>query len=167
MSLIFLFFANNKKFFMLNLFFIGSICSMHTSIYAISNASIAMEAPIHFGTYQPYSRKNNDSVGRVQVNCAGNDALNYQVTVLGGKKAKNGLRYMTNGKSILYYDLYVDAARLIPLGEGEVSTNTIQGSQTCAYGSSFQHVVYARIPAGQSNISPGIYSDTLTVTINY
>lgn len=69
----------------------------------------------------------------------------------------------------LAYNLYVDAARTIPWGNGLSGTGTISDSYKIP-GSGAEtrnYTVYARAPARQLNPGGGSYLDTITVTVTY
>jgi spore coat protein U-like protein len=71
-------------------------------------------------------------------------------------------RKMTNGAPFVLYGLYRDPARSLPWGN-TIGTNTLTGTGT---GLAQSATVYGRI-APQATPSPGIYNDTIVVTLTY
>jgi spore coat protein U-like protein len=94
--------------------------------------------------------------------------LMFPVTVLlmlyaSGVLAQDGKCVLSGGSGSLRYNLFVDAARTQVLGDGTGGSThmnlTIRGTLTQAF--------WGRIPAGQSTVATGFYSDTLIATISY
>ncbi len=71
-------------------------------------------------------------------------------------------RKMTNAAESILYGLYRDSARSLPFGN-TIGTNTLTGTGT---GVSQSVSVYGRIRP-QATPSPGIYNDTIVVTLTY
>jgi spore coat protein U-like protein len=70
-------------------------------------------------------------------------------------------RKMTKGSEFIYYGLYSDTARTVPLGSGAGATLSGVGT-----GLTQNFNVYGKV-AAQTTPSPGTYSDTVVVTITY
>jgi spore coat protein U-like protein len=71
-------------------------------------------------------------------------------------------RKMSQGSEQVTYGLYRDAAHMLPWGS-TAGTNTVSG----AGNATVQNLaVYGRIPA-QTTPSPGLYVDTVVVTVTY
>lgn len=73
-------------------------------------------------------------------------------------------RIMKNGNNSLNYSLYTDSAYTIVWGDGSSSSQTIAGTGT---GSSQTVTIYGKIPAAQTSVVAGAYTDTVAVTIAY
>ncbi|RDJ26831.1 spore coat protein u [Bosea caraganae] len=88
----------------------------------------------------------------------------YQVGLDGGvsNAANPTLRRMTKGAEFVTYGLYRDAGRVQPFG-GALGADTLAGSGT---GLAQTATVYGRVPP-QATPSPGIYGDTIVVTLTY
>jgi spore coat protein U-like protein len=118
-------------------------------------------ATLNFGTVG-LIQTNVDAPGAVGVQCS--NALPYTVALDGGQAAATDptQRKMSKGSEQVTYGLYRDAARSLPWGS-TVGTNTVTGvGDTTVQGLA----VYGRIPA-QTTPSPGLYADTVVVTVSY
>jgi len=124
-----------------------------------------------FGTHQPLSGSATDSVGSVRVACGGVAGLliPYTVGLSAGGSGNVAARRMSSGAHTLGYALYSDAGRTTPWGD--VSGGLLLSSSilldVLGLAPVSTHSVYGRIPAGQTTTVPGVYSDTLTVTLTY
>lgn len=90
--------------------------------------------------------------------------LPYQVQLDGGLSAATNptLRKMTKAAEFVTYGLYRDAARTLPWG-ATLGSNTLSGTGT---GNTVAVPVYGRVPV-QTTPTPGVYTDTVVVTVNY
>lgn len=104
---------------------------------------------------------NIDQNGQVSVNCSPNTP--YVVALgPGGANAGPTARRMTKDAEFITYGLYRDVARTLPWGNTS-GTDTLGGTGT---GVTQNLPVYARIPP-QTTPTPGLYSDTIVVTVTY
>jgi spore coat protein U-like protein len=71
-------------------------------------------------------------------------------------------RQMSGGGGQIGYSLYRDAARTLNWGE-TLGADTVSGTGN---GAAQTYTVYGRVPA-QTTPSPGLYTDTITVTVTY
>ena len=71
-------------------------------------------------------------------------------------------RQMQNGTSTIGYQVFSDSGFSVNWGNTP-GTDTVGGTGT---GAEIDYLVYAKIPAGQY-VTPGSYSDTILVTLNY
>ncbi|QPC85639.1 spore coat protein u [Mesorhizobium sp. NBSH29] len=105
---------------------------------------------------------NVDATGGVAVQCTQNSA--YSVSLGGGNA--NGTpteRKMSRLLESVTYGLYKDAARSQPWGDVATPGSTVPGSGS---GGTQNFTVYGRVPAQQTP-SPGVYNDTVVVTVTY
>lgn len=112
---------------------------------------------ISFGDYDPVDVNATaavDTTADVVVACTKNVA--YDVALDTGD---NGARRMTDGTDFLSYELYSDSTRTTVWDAANVVKGTGQGKTTAA------HTVYARLPGGQDDAAPGLYTDTVTATV--
>ena len=105
--------------------------------------------------------------GQITLNCtpaimAGTVAYTLSVGPGQGSGGSFLPRAFFNGVDTLNYNLFVDAAHLMILGDGSPQTFTISG--VCA--GACPVFVHGRIFAGQL-VSGGAYSDTVTVTVDF
>ncbi|VVD66963.1 secreted pili protein involved in motility and biofilm formation [Pandoraea morbifera] len=100
--------------------------------------------------------------GQLTLQCTNNDA--YRVALSGGLSGSVSARRMTGatGASV-DYQLYLDSARTTIWGDGTSGTSTLTG-----IGSGLIQFIpiYARVPS-QSTPLPGVYTDTVTATIQF
>ncbi len=123
---------------------------------------------VNFGPYDAASLLPADSTGSVSVSCDQNPPADITVTI--GPSGSSGAfnpRSMRNGSGPerLNYNLYTDASRTVVWGDGTSNTTAVvirrvnrNRVQTAT--------IYARTPAGQ-DVPPGVYADSLVVTILY
>lgn len=126
-----------------------------------------------FGIYDPLSTSPKLANGSVRVDCTytGGGASNISVTarysVGFGTSYTN--RFMLSGANRLYYNIYFDAAFTSIRGDGtggsQVGTASLRVNRGHPTDSS-SSTIYGRIPAGQ-DVRPGVYGDTITVTVTY
>lgn len=126
-----------------------------------------------FGIYNPFNAAPTTSNGSVQATCtllSGTAAtVNLVDSFTTGSSGIFSNRTMLSGTSRLNYNIYYDAAYSSIRGDGTGGSQT--GGATLNLTSTNRTqtatgVIYGRIPAGQ-NVAPGIYSDTIVVTITF
>ncbi|WP_028605970.1 Csu type fimbrial protein [Ottowia thiooxydans] len=128
-----------------------------TSVSVSNSCAVSVSAtPLDFGTATSLTTQ-VDSVSTIAMTCPPNTSwtlgLNYGVNAAGTQ------RRMVNAGAYVNYGLFRDSNRTLPWDN---SSNVMTGS-----GSSPSSVtVYGRVPA-QPSVSPGSYSDTVTVTLTY
>lgn len=113
---------------------------------------------VSFGSYDPFSDQNLDGTGSVSVACGPPTPYSISLGAGGGTYLS---RSMSSGAYVLAYNLYTDATRTTVWGDGTASTAVLQGSASPG-----SHTVYGRIP-GRQNARAGIYTDTVTVIVNF
>ena len=121
---------------------------------------------VNFGNYDVYGAADVASSGGITFNCkkvGGVQTLSIDISQ--GGSGTYFPRKMSKGVERLNYNLYLDAAHT------QVWGNSTGG--TVHFGpfdpiDNFNHVVtvYGLLPAGQ-DVSAGLYSDTVVVTINF
>lgn len=114
---------------------------------------------INFGSHGVL-RTDVDATGSISLTCTVN--LPYTVSLNGGlSNSPPAARRMTRSSASVTYGLYRDTNRANVWGSaaGQIASGTGNGSaQTLT--------VYGRVPA-QNTPAPGLYSDTVVVTVNY
>jgi spore coat protein U-like protein len=133
--------------------------------------------PLVFGGYASPNGPRVDSTATVQVFCTPTYLLlacsvSYTLSISSGTVGTPGSRQMAHGAGRLRYDLYRDAVRSLPWGDGGGGGAVAGGNITsgllglvCAPGTR-SHTVYGRIPAAQ-NVPAGAYQDQVILTITY
>jgi spore coat protein U-like protein len=128
--------------------------------------------PVGFGVYDPFGSSPSDSSGTITVSCTGlvlSVAVSYDILLNKGLYASSFLpRQMASGANRLNYNLYTDSARTIVWGDGTGGTSFVSdGYLLGLFTVNRDYTVYGRIPASQTGVHTGDYSDTITVTVNY
>ena len=130
---------------------------------------------VSFGTYIPNQAMPADSAGSVTIVCLKGvlDTLpltvTYSININRGSSSSYSPREMTSGANTLRYNLYRDASRLNVWGDTTGGTSNVTGAlqlQAPLGSASVMHTVYSRIFASQ-NAVPGIYADSIVVTVAY
>ncbi len=126
--------------------------------------------PLSFGSYDPFSVVPVDSTGQVSVSCTGglvSVQVNYTIRLSAGSSGSFATRYMVQGANHLNYNLYTNSSRSIVWGDGTGGTSTVtDGYLVGLLTVTRDYPVYGRLPA-QQNVMPGLYTDTIVVTVDY
>lgn len=101
-----------------------------------------------------------DSSSTVQVSCP--ELTEYSISLSAGSGSFSSRR-LSSGALELQYQLYADASRVNPWGDGSGGSVRVNGS---ADPGGSLHTVYGRVPH-QPLAKPGIYSDSLLVTVSF
>jgi spore coat protein U-like protein len=138
----------------LALFWCGRAEAAHCTISTTS---------VNFGSYDVFAGSPTDTTGTVSLTCTGN--ADVTITLSKGASSTYNSRKLSGGSDTLNYNLYRDAARTTIWGDGTGSTATY--TQTGVPNNTAQNLtIYARIPAAQ-DVSAGIYTDSVTVTLDF
>lgn len=144
---------------------------------AQAQSCVVNATPLAFGSYVSPQGPRVDSSATVQVRCTPTYLLlacqvSYTLSLSAGQSPSGGVRRLSAGAGLLRYDLYSDAARTQPWGDGGASGALVGGSISsgllglvCLQGSR-NHTVYGRIPAAQ-NVPVGVYADQVVLTVTY
>ena len=130
------------------------------------NCSIAT-TPVNFGVYDVFATLPLDSTGSITVSCNNPDKKPLPITV--SINQGNGGRFTPRqmlsslGDRLNYY-LYTNSSRTAIWGDSTGGSSVV--TAIVSKDAVFNSLVYGRVPAGQ-NVSVGIYSDTLTATVNW
>ena len=146
--------------------FVAYLCTYIGLGCAITSASISTEIPLNFGTYNPLSPTDLETVGRMAINCSGG-TIAYSIVLSPGNNGTFSSRKLSNSHSYLNYNLYTDSAKTLIWGDGTQGTSIITGGGNCYNANEFQHIVYGRIPALQKNLLVGTYNDLVIMTLIY
>lgn len=126
---------------------------------------------VNFGIYDSLSQDAVDSTGNVEVSCGSDeigDAISYTIELSGAGRGTSPRTLVLNSKNELNYNLYTDAGRVSIWGDGSGSTQPVVDSYSfpvlcCVLRN---YTAYGRINSGQ-NVAPGLYSDTIIVTVSW
>ncbi|MEW6486272.1 MAG: spore coat U domain-containing protein [Pseudomonadota bacterium] len=120
--------------------------------------------PVDFGLYAG-AQKN--ATGTITVNCT--NLAPYNVGIDQGLNYDGSFRYITNGTDDILYELYSDAGYTSIWGDnGVTGGNYPWGNPVAGIGNGANQVltVYGELSAGPLP-SPGSYSDTVTVVVEF
>lgn len=128
--------------------------------------------PVAFGSFNPLTGTAHDATGNVAFSCGGVAGLliPYTVALSQGSSNNYAMRRMTNGGNFLTYNLYRDSTRQTVFGNGTGNSATVSGSMLLdllGLSPPINIPVYGRVLPGQITAVPGIYADTITVTVTY
>lgn len=132
--------------------------TMAVSATVLSFCSVSA-LPLAFGNYSGVLLSASTTVS---VTCTLGTTFNLGIDAGLGSGATVAARQMTFGGNTLTYGLYSNAGATTVIGTS-IGMNTISSTGT---GSSQSITVYGQVPAGQA-VAPGLYTDTVTVTITY
>ncbi len=125
-----------------------------------------------FGNYSPLAYGNTDSTASLQVSCGGVAGLliPFKVDLSPGSSGSYSGRTLKNGANSLNYNLYTDASYTTVWGDGSGASQSAQYSlllDVLGLVPPLQLWVYGRIPGRQLTAVPGVYADTINVTLTY
>lgn len=91
---------------------------------------------------------------------------NYTLTISAGGSGSALARHMigSNGGPVLNYNLYTTSAHTVVWGDGTSGSSVSSSITGCG---TRNHTVHGRIPAGQSTVKPGSFSDALVLTVTF
>ena len=119
---------------------------------------------VNFGTVPSDVQTPIDATGTLTVDCTTN--VGYAVSLNAGMApgATVTTRQMQNGTALLSYALYSNSARTTIWGDGTGGSVEVSGTGN---GNQQLLTVYGRIPANQTDLAAGSFSDTITATVTY
>lgn len=100
----------------------------------------------------------NNSGGSIIVTCT--PTSDYTLTIDAGLNEDATSRRMTDSTDFIRYNLYQDSGFSTLWGDGTTFGNPVSD---IGDGTPQTYTVYATIPAGQTPVQPGTYSDTVMV----
>lgn len=138
--------------------------------HAVADCTVSASST-NFGAYSPFSISPLDGTGNVQVSCSLIGVIsilvNYDILLSAGASGTFANRIMTGGGYNLTYNLYTTAGHSAIWGDGSGGTASVSDGYLLGLLTTVRNYpVHGRLIAGQ-NVAPGIYSDTIVVTVNY
>lgn len=99
--------------------------------------------------------------------CAAGDTLHYRIALSAGL-GEMGMRQMRSGSERLDFNLFIDAARTQPWGDGSGGSHTVAGGPlACSTAIALHHTIYGRVFAS-AQVVPGWYLDsTIVATVSW
>lgn len=138
--------------------FLALTLLMLTSQYSNAACSIS-SANFAFGGYSIFADWDKESSSGIYISC--NSTTSITIKLSSGNSGNYASRYMLQGTSKLYYNVYIDSGKLSIFGDGTSGTSFYTGTA----GKTTTYIpVFGRIPAKQQ-IPMGQYTDTLTVQL--
>jgi spore coat protein U-like protein len=116
---------------------------------------------ISFGSYDPFSDVNLESVGYINISHCPANVTGYTISATTGQNSGYYQRTMTANGYTLAYNLYTSANHTMIFGDGSAGTATLFGTNANA-----SYPVYGVVPAHQ-NIRIGQYNDSLIITLSF
>lgn len=115
---------------------------------------------VQFGSYDVFLAAPTQTTGTVSVSCT--PTTPFTIALNGGLHGTPSQRALLKAGSneTLLYNLYTNPSYSIVWGDGTASTATVAGT------SSSPIQIYGMV-AGQQDVSVGIYTDSVTVTVTY
>lgn len=129
----------------------------------VLTACVVTALPLSFTSYNPTSTSDTDSTTTMAVICTAGTPYTVALSKGTNGSAVNARKMiLTAGSDLLDYQLFSNAGRTANWGTTDGS-DTIVGAAT---GIAQTVTIYGRIPAG-ATVPAGVYTDTVTVSINY
>lgn len=133
----------------------------------------ANNSSLNFGTYNPIANSQMNVTGNVAVTCRAVVSLldaPYTISLSRGSSSVFNPRRMSSNLDTLNYNLYTSATRTQIWGDGTGGTNIVSGQISflqLLQNVTANHTIYGTIPANQTAVKAGNYTDTVIVTISY
>ena len=118
---------------------------------------------LSFGNYDPTATNitsNLDSITNFSIRCT--KGTSAAISLNNGLNYGSGIRRLSNGLGdFLTYQLYSDSGRSTIWD----TSNVMNYAASSAVPTTF--TLYGRVPAGQTNVSVGNYTDAVTITVTF
>jgi spore coat protein U-like protein len=137
--------------------------TMGVSANVTASCTIAAGA-VAFGSINPQSGSAQTANGSVTVTCTNGASWTIGADAGGGTGATLTTRRMMSGANAINYSLFTDSGYANVWGSGSGGTALLSGTGT---GSAQAFTIYGRVPAGQTTIRAGSYTDVVNVTVTY
>jgi spore coat protein U-like protein len=119
---------------------------------------------VAFGNYNVFTTTATDSAGTITYKC-NSQAVNISIALSKGASGTFSPRTLTKAIEALSYNLYLNAGRTQPWGDGTGGTS-VYSIANPANNQDVSVPVYGRVPALQ-DVSAGLYADAIVATINF
>ena len=133
----------------------------------VEQACTVSANPLSFGSYRPGLGGVSSST-TLAVRCT--RGAPFIVALDAGAGGSLAQRQMSFGAYKLQYNLYTSAPHTTVWGDGTISSAVVAGlGKGLANGEAVTETVYGRLPDSGANqdLPPGIYTDTIRVTVSY
>jgi spore coat protein U domain-containing protein, fimbrial subunit CupE1/2/3/6 len=132
---------------------------------AAEAACTVSSSGVAFGTYDVFATAPTDSTGTVTFRCTQRDK-DIRISISQGSSPTFLPRQLTRPGSLLFYNLFLDAARTVVWGDGSGGTDAYYNHNPQGNNADIELTVFGRLPPGQ-DASVGTYTDTVIVTIDF
>jgi len=144
--------------------FVGFAIVLTPQFALAANRCSVQVSSVIFPTYNSLIPFDTQTHGTVTFNCTQSSPITVMLGT--GEAGSVAARRMMCGASQLNYNLFLDAAGQVIWGDGTGGSQYYSNSSPPS-GVNVSLPVYARIPARQTKATPGVYKDTVVVTIIY
>jgi spore coat protein U-like protein len=149
----------------------GSATGSFTASALVNKNCLVTATPLNFGTYAPTggALKVNSTIN---VNCTKGTLFTVALnagTTSGTSFSQRLLKNGTSGDSdTLQYNLYTSGTYASVWGDGTAGSQTVSGTGVGVL-TSVAETVYGQLvdSVANQNVSPGTYTDTITVTVTF
>lgn len=153
-----------------NSFIVVLLITLPATAQAIADCTVSADN-VAFGNYSFLDSSPREITGNIQVSCSliglFSILVGYEIILSSGNSGNHAARTMTSGANQLQYNLFTDPLHLNVWGDGNAGTLTVTDGYLLGLLTTVRNYpVYGMIPVGQ-NLSTGIYSDTIMITVNY
>ena len=125
----------------------------------ILDTCIVVVSPLAFPNPNTSTATNDNGTSAVTISCTATKS-NVNITLNAGLNFADSVRQMKSGSNLLPYVIYKDSGRTSAVGNGD----TLNDDDIVALTPSIISI-YGQIPAASK--PAGVYSDTVTITVNY
>jgi spore coat protein U-like protein len=139
----------------------GTTSNSFSAAARVQTTCTVSASNLSFGTLG-HLTGNVDAISDITAQCANGAPYTVGLSAGNGPGATVAVRQMTRGAKTLNYSLYQDSSRTRVWGE-TIGTDTVTG---IGNGTAQSYTVYGRIPP-QTIPGPGLYTDTIVVTVTF
>lgn len=153
-----------KRFFISAILAVAALAltTLHSKA-ATPNRCTVSSTPVTFGAYDRLTSSDLTALGSITVTCTAVGPIAIFLSA-GGSGSFASRRMIAAGNLPLSYNLYIDQLGSRIWGNG---TGGSQSLTTTSAASSMPFQIFGRIPALQTTVRAGSYSDTVMVTVNF
>lgn len=134
--------------------------------HAVCTGGVLVSAtPMAFGSFTGQTKR---TMGTLSLTCAGVGTTGFSIALSQGNSGSFASRRLQSGTASLSYNLYTTPACTQVWGDGTAGSAVIQGqfSLNGAPSQTLQQTIHGCLPA-QPVPSPGLYTDTIVVTVSF
>lgn len=147
---------------------VGMACSVAAHAGSVIQSCTVSATAVPFGVYNPMSLSVLNGSGTVTLTCSVLSLLSsWTIYLSTGNSTSFASRLLKSGTNSLTYNLFTTASHTTVWGDGTAGTGYVSDTELISIGNTtFNYPVYGQLAAMQDK-PPGIYADSITVTVNY